>query len=238
MKIVAIIQARMGAHRLPDKVWADLNGQPVLTRVVNRVRQSDVDTVVVATTDNERDNVIAGLCNQHDHKWDFYRGSEEDVLDRYYQTALTYHADVIVRITADCPLIEPEIINRCVEKFVSLYPDVDYVSTLLPRTYPRGLDVEVISFETLKKQWESTTLWREHVTLNIRKNPDSYRIGNISSPTDYSYMRWTVDTPEDLEFVRKIYDFFGNFEFSWNDVLHLLDLHPDWVIRDTQVDPK
>ena len=230
MNIVAIIQARMGSTRLPGKVLKDLAGQPMLVRVVNRTcRAKTLDTVVVATTVQSRDQAIVQLCERRG--WLYFQGSEDDVLDRYYQAALAFNAEAIVRITSDCPLIEPEIIDKVVSEFLSHYPDVDYVCNVLPRTFPRGLDVEVMSFEALKRAWheDNNPAWREHVTQYIQRHPEIFRIRNVASEENYSHMRWTVDTPEDLTFVRKIYEYFGHDNFSWKDVLRLLKLHPEWL---------
>lgn len=229
MKVIAIIQARMGSSRLPGKILKELAGQPILTRVVNRTRRAKtLDTAVVATTTQEIDKTIVHLCEKQG--WPYFRGSEEDVLDRYYQAASAFEADAIVRITSDCPLIEPEIIDRVVGEFLSYYPEADYVSNTLVRTFPRGLDVEVMSFDTLARAWkeDNNLAWREHVTPYIYHNPEKFRIRNVSNDVDYSYMRWTVDTPEDLTFVRKIYEHFQNDTFTWRQVLHLLELHPEW----------
>jgi len=229
-KVVAIIQARMGSTRLPGKVLEDLVGEPMLARVVNRARRAKtVDIAIVATTTQPADDVIAGLCQERD--WPFFRGSEEDVLDRYYRAALAFKADAIVRITSDCPLIEPEIIERVVTGFLRYYPAVDYISNTLIRTFPLGLDVEAIGFEALEKAWQedNNPAWREHVTLYIYRHPEKFKIRNVANDTDYSYMRWTVDTIEDLTFVRKIYDYFQNDAFSWRDVLELLKVHSEWL---------
>ena len=153
MKIVAIIQARIGSTRLPDKVSADIAGQPMLAHVVNRTRRAKaLDAVVVATTTQPADDAIVRVCQKRG--WPYFRGSEEDVLDRYYQAASAFLADVIVRITSDCPLIEPEIIDKVVDEFRHYSPAVDYVSNILTRTFPQGLDVEVMSFDALKKAWQ------------------------------------------------------------------------------------
>lgn len=227
-KVVAIIQARVGSTRLPNKVMEDLVGQPMLARVVNRARRAkNLDAVVVATTAQPADDVIVQLCKRQG--WPYLRGSEEDVLDRYYRAALAFEADAIVRITSDTPLIEPEIIDKVINEFLS-YPEVDYVSNNLMRTFPLGLDVEVIGFDALKRAWheDDNPVWREHVTPYIYHQPKKFKIRNVANDTDYSYMRWTVDTPEDLTFVRKIYEHFQNDTFTWRQVLHLLELHPEW----------
>lgn len=229
-KIVAIVQARMGSTRLPGKVLEDLAGQPMLVRVVNRTRLAKtLDAIVVATTTQPVDDIIVRLCKERD--WSFFRGSEEDVLDRYYQAASAFKADIIVRITSDCPLIEPEIIDKVVNEFLSHYPEVDYVSTSLVRTFPLGLGAEVMTFDALKKAWQEddNPAWREHVTPYIYRHAEKFTIRNVVNNIDYSHMRWTVDTIEDLTFVRKIYDHFQNDTFTWREVLQLLEIHPEWL---------
>jgi len=238
MKVVAIIQAHMGSTRLPGKVLLDLAGEPVLARCVNRTRRAQtLDEVVVATTTKPADEVIVKLCAERG--WPCFRGSEEDVLDRYYQAALTHQANVVVRITSDCPLIEPEIVDRVVQEFLKRHPEVDYACNTLPRrTFPRGLDTEVLRFKVLERAWREdlNPAWREHVTPYIRRHPDLFHIHGITNEVDYSYMRWTVDTPEDLAFVRRIYEYFGHDRFSWREVLAVLEEHPEWleINRDVQ----
>jgi spore coat polysaccharide biosynthesis protein SpsF len=230
VKVVAIIQARMGSTRLPGKVMMDLAGEPVLVRVINRVRRaSKIYEVIVATTTNSDDNIIVDLCQARG--WPVFRGSEQDVLDRYYRTAVAVGAEAILRITSDCPLIEPEIIDAIVLEFLSRYPNIDYASNTIERSYPRGLDVGIMSFEALKKAWieDRNPAWREHVTQYIIRNPDLFRIHGVENDIDYSYMRWTVDTPEDLAFIRKIYDYFRHDAFNWKEVLRLLELNPEWL---------
>jgi len=229
-KIIAIIQARMRATRLPGKVLEDLAGQSMLVRVVNRTcLAKNLDAVVVGTTTQLNDDAIMYLCKTQGYP--YFRGSEEDVLDRYYQAALAFKADVIVRITSDCPLIEPEIIDKVVNEFLFYYPEVDYVSNTLMRTFPRGLDVEVMSFDALEKAWQEddNPAWREHVTPCIYHQPEKFKIRNVANDTDYSHMRWTVDTPDDLTFIRKIYEYFQRDDFTWKEVLHSLGIHPEWM---------
>ena len=230
MRVIAIIQARMGSTRLPGKVLLDLAGEPVLARVVNRSQRATMlDEVVIATTTESRDEAIVELCSSRG--WAHFRGSEDDVLDRYYQAAKKHHADIVVRITSDCPLIEPEIIDLVVQELLK-DGSLDYVSnTLPPRTFPRGLDVEAMTFKTLERAWQEdkNSAWREHVTLYIYRNPEKFNIKAITNDKDLSHMRWTVDTLEDLRFVRYIYDHFGHDYFSWHDVLDLLEEHPEWL---------
>jgi len=230
-KIVAIIQAHIGSTRLPGKVLLDLAGEPMLARVVNRIQRAKTpEEVVVATTVNPADAAIVRLCGERG--WPCFRGSEEDVLDRYYQAARRFGGDAVVRITSDCPLIDAGIVDRVVQKFLDRQPEVDYASnTLPPRTFPRGLDVEVMSLTALERAWreDDSLAWREHVTPYIYRHPEEFKLHPVANDVDYSYMRWTVDTAEDLGFVRKIYEHFGNDRFSWRDVLRVLEEHPEWV---------
>lgn len=229
MRVVAIIQARMGSTRLPGKVLLDLAGAPVLARVINRCRRAaTLDEVVVATTILGGDDAIVDLCQTQN--WPSFRGSEDDVLDRYYRAAMNSQTDVVVRITADCPLIDPELIDLTVEKFLE-GEACDYASnTLGAMTYPRGLDVEVFSFTALERAWQEdrNPAWREHVTPYIYYHPEKFRLLGIVNDSDLSDRRWTVDTPADLALIRQIYEYIGDDRFSWRQVLGLLEEHPDW----------
>jgi len=228
MYTVAIVQARMGSSRLPGKTMADILGKPILWHLINRLRYSQLlDKIVIATTDNTKDETILELARKSGI--DSYAGSEDDVLDRYYQAAKKYNAEVVVRITADCPLIDAHVVDKVINRF--LEGDYDYATNILIRTYPDGLDVEVMSFSALEKAWreDRNPAWREHVTPYIMRHPEKFKIHNITNEKDYSYMRWTVDTIEDLTFVRKIYDHFQNDNFNWQEVLHLLEMHPEWL---------
>ena len=240
MRVVAVIQARVGSTRLPGKVLLDLAGDAILARCVNRTRRAQtLDEVVIATTAKPADDAIVDLCAERG--WPCFRGSEEDLLDRYYQAAVAYQADVVVRITSDCPLIEPEIVDRVVREFLERQPDVDYACNVLPqRTFPRGLDTEVMRFDVLERAWREdlNPAWREHVTPYIQRHPDLFRIHGVTNEVDYSHMRWTVDTPEDLAFVRRIYDHFGHDRFSWRDVLAVLEGHSEWLEINRHVQQK
>lgn len=230
MNIVAIIQARMGSTRLPGKVLMDLAGEPMLARVMNRARRaSSLGKLVVATTTENLDEAILELCRGRGWLW--ARGSQDDVLDRYYRAASAYGADIVVRITSDCPLIDPEVIDLVVHEFIEHQP-LDYATNSLePRTFPRGLDTEVIAFDALARAWKEDRdpAWREHVTPYLYRHPEVFRVHVVASEQDRSSMRWTVDTPEDLEFVRRIYGHFGHDRFSWREVLSLLETHPEWL---------
>lgn len=229
-KIVAIIQARMGSTRLPGKVLLEIAGKPMLVWDMERIqRAKKIDEIVIATTTKSADDKIISLCREYG--WNYFRGSEDDVLDRYYRAALEYKGKAIVRITSDCPLIEPTLIDQVIDKYISEEPDVDYVSNNYPlRTYPRGLDTEIISFSALERCWKEDTnpLFREHVAAAyIADNADKFRIFEVNNDRNLSSMRWTVDTPEDFEFVSQVYHHFGDMVFSWTDILDLLKKHPE-----------
>ena len=240
MRVVAIIQARMGSTRLPGKVLLDLAGEPMLVRDMNRLsRVETLDEVVVATTVGPADDAIVDLCQARE--WLYFRGSEEDVLDRYYRAAQEYQADAVVRVTSDCPLIEPEVVGQVVKAFLERQPELDYASNTAPeRTFPRGLDIEVMRFDALERAWhkDDNSGWREHVTPYIRRHPERFETYGVLNKEDLSRMRWTVDTPEDLAFVRRVYLHFGHDRFSWRDVLSLLDKHPEWLAINQNVEQK
>lgn len=231
MRVVAIIQARMGSTRLSGKVLHSILDKPMLWHVVERVRRArQIHEVVVATTSREADQVIVDLCQKYG--WPCFRGSEEDILDRYYRTALNHQADVVVRVTSDCPLIDPGVVDQVVTTFLENQHAFDYVSNALPpQTFPRGLDTEVFSFAALERAWreDDNPAWREHVTPYIYHHPEKFKLRAVVNDVDYSYMRWTVDTIEDLTFVRKVYEHFGNSFFSWRDVIEVLEEHPEWL---------
>jgi spore coat polysaccharide biosynthesis protein SpsF len=216
----------------------DLSGEPMLARVVKRVsRAATLNKVVIATSTEPGDQVIADFCDAHSVA--VFRGSELDVLDRYYQAARAHAADVIVRITSDCPLIEPRVLDRVVSEFQNSRPD--YASNTLVRTYPRGLDVEVVSITGLERAWHEACkpYQRVHVMPYFYENPTLFRCLNVSSEQNYGEYRWTVDTPEDLAFVRSVYEQFENRDyFSWRDVIAMLEKHPELVALNRDVQQK
>ena len=226
MKTVAIIQARMGSTRLPGKVLAHISGKPLLWHVVQRTRRAKaLDEVMVVTSVKSKDDTVAEFCDKS--AIDCFRGSEEDLLDRYYQAAKRFPDSTIVRITADCPLVDPGV----ADKVIGLYQDgtYDYVSNIFPRTYPDGLDVEAFSLAALERAWlEARDPYdREHVTPYLRKYPKLFRIGNVLHPVDLSGMHWSVDYPEDLEFVRAVYDRMKVTAFGLAELLDLLKEYPE-----------
>jgi spore coat polysaccharide biosynthesis protein SpsF len=227
-RTVAIIQARTGSSRLPDKVLEPLLGAPILVHVVERTSRARLlDEVVVATTRLAADDAIEALARASG--WAIVRGSETDLLDRYVAAARVYTADVVVRITSDCPLIDPELVDDVVRALEAI--GADYASNSLePRTYPRGLDVEAMTRDALERAdtEDSDPAWREHATPYIYRHPELFRLARVASREDLSDHRWCVDTPEDLDLVRRIYDTLGNDRFGWREALDVVRAHPEW----------
>jgi spore coat polysaccharide biosynthesis protein SpsF len=225
---VAIIQARMGSSRLPGKVLREIAGQPMLAWVVERARRAQsLDQVAVATTSEPDDDAIAELCRAIHAP--VYRGSLYDVLDRFYQAARTFQAQTIVRLTADCPLIDPDEIDHTVGEFYS--SGVDFAANRLPegRTVPIGLDTEVCSFVALERAWKEASLpfEREHVMPYLYDQPGRFRVLLVHSSPNHGDLRWTVDTPEDLELVRQVVARFpGRTDFTYTEVLDLFASDP------------
>lgn len=231
MRIEAFIQARMGSTRLPGKVLKEVMGKPLLDFLIERLLQSkEIDDIVVVTSQLSQDDPIFSFCVERGIFC--FRGSEEDVLDRYYQAALLRKVDAIVRITADCPLIDPEIVDQIVEFFRKNYRDVDYVSNTLEQTFPRGLDVEVFSFQALQRAAQGAIQpeEREHVTLYLYRHPEVFRLKNIAYSPALPHYRWTVDTPEDFALVSVILENLYPLhpQFRLTDILRLLAKHPKW----------
>jgi len=205
--IVGIVQARMGSTRLPGKTFKNIQGKPILEHIIDRIRRAKlIDKIVIATTFKEKDRVIAKFAKSHGIPC--YLGSEEDVLDRVYHAAEKFDARIIVRITADDPFKDPDIIDKIVSRYLEMSDDIDYVSNTVRPTYPLGLDVEVFSFESLRKAWAEANkpLEREHVTPYIWGHPKIFRLANVENDDDLSHLRWTLDTEDDLRFTREIYD--------------------------------
>jgi spore coat polysaccharide biosynthesis protein SpsF len=226
MNVVAIIQARMGSSRLPGKVLMDLGGCSVLERVIRRLRRaSNITRIVVATSDLATDDVIAIECKKLDAVC--FRGSEHDVLDRFYRAALHAQADAVVRITSDCPLIDPELVDEVAFHFQT--SGADYVNNCSPRTFPRGLDAEVFTVAALTQAWHEAGRphHREHVTPYLYEHPELFRLSFLKGSADYSSYRWTLDTLDDHELLKKIYAHFDNDDdFSWREAIDLMERQP------------
>ena len=204
MTVNAIVQARCGSTRFPNKVFANIAGKSLIWHVVNRLTYAKmIDKIVIATTTNIEDNQIEKWCQENNIAC--YRGSENDVLNRYYSASITYPSDIIVRITADDPFKEPTIIDEVVNKLIN--KGYDHVTNNFPPSFPEGLDCEAFTFKTLEKTEQAThdNFEREHVTQYIYHNPDKFKIGNIVSNRNLSFLRWTIDKEEDLKMVNTIY---------------------------------
>lgn len=265
MNTIAIIQARMGSSRLPGKVLLDIAGKPMIQHVIERTQRArSLDSVIVATTTDPSDDPIAEFAASIGIPCT--RGSLHDVLDRYYQAAQTHSAEVIVRITADCPLIDPEVIDQTIGSLgvrdcesgnpqsLTPYPQFDFSCNRLPppfsRTFPIGLDVEACTFAALERAWTESTeaFHREHVMpyiyegvsltsqipianhqlLSTGSSPRGFQIAQLHHTPDYGSLRWTVDTPEDLAFIRELFTRLGNIpNFTWYDALQIVQQHPE-----------
>ncbi|MHC4400242.1 MAG: cytidylyltransferase domain-containing protein [Planctomycetota bacterium] len=238
MNVVAIVQARMGSTRLPGKVLLDVAGRSMLARVVRRVRRAAlIDRVVVATSVTPDDDRIVDECRRLSVAC--FRGSEDDVLDRFHRAARACRAEAVVRITADCPLIDPEVTDRVLRAFLDHRPD--YASNTLDRTYPRGLDTEVADSAALARAWRDARqpYERTHVMPYIYRHPDAFRLLAVTGQRNLSQGRWTVDSPDDLRFVRAVYNRMGsNDRFSWRDVVRLVDQEPSLASMNRHVRQK
>jgi spore coat polysaccharide biosynthesis protein SpsF len=229
MKTAAIIQARMGSSRLPGKILMDIAGQPMLWHVIERIKCcKEVDQIILATTKTDEDIKAVNVAEKCGIQ--SYRGSEEDVLKRFYETATKYEIDVIVRITADCPLIDPKIVDTLVKYYKQ--NNLDYAGLGNPNPCPDGLDAEVFSLEALTKSNNEALLAseKEHVTPFIKKNVDKFKIGYLyHNSFDLSHLRWTVDEKQDLIFVSEVYKklYHEKNIFLTKDILALLNKEPE-----------
>jgi spore coat polysaccharide biosynthesis protein SpsF len=219
----------MGSSRLPGKVLMDVNGRPMLQRVLERAKRiRRVDQVVLASTTAPADRDLLELAARLG--CGTYAGSEEDVLDRFYQAATQHHADVVMRITADCPVLDPKVNEAVLDRF--LKGNVDFVCNVTPPSYPDGLDTWVFSYAALADAWRHACLKseREHVTPFIWTRPERFRLANVAHAVDLSHLRWTVDDDRDLKFIRRVYERLEPSEgpfFGLESILSLLSCEPE-----------
>lgn len=264
-RTVTIIQARMGSSRLPGKVLLDIAGRPMLGWVFERARRAHlVDEVILATTTDPSDDPVAQYCQKSGYT--HTRGSLGDVLDRYYQAARSCHAEVVVRVTADCPLIDPDLIDDVIRVFLGEPPEVanrleisealasssrqsqfpfDFAANRLPppfkRTYPIGLDVEVCSFQALERAWQEATqtFEREHVMPYLYSQPGRFRFVQLQHEPDYGSLRWTVDTAQDLALIQAIFERLPDpLSSTWKDVLHIVQNDPSLSELNAHIEAK
>lgn len=237
-RIVGILQARTGSTRLPAKVLATICGKPMISIILDRLSDSrTLDTLVLATTLLEADEELARLAEVL--RLPYFRGSENNVLDRYYRAADFFRADLIVRLTGDNPFVDGTFVDEAVHCFLDSQPQVDYV-TSEEGGFPLGLSAEVFSFRSLERAWreDENPAWREHVTPFIYSHPELFSIKRMTAEEDLAYMRWTVDTLEDLEFVRSVFNHFGNSRFSYRDAMQLLKEKPEMLEINRHVEQK
>lgn len=239
LKATAIIQARIGSTRLPKKIFLPLSGKPILWHVYQRVKKSKlIDDVVIATTDLPEDDLVEKFCIEN--KINYFRGSSDDVLSRYYFTAKNFQSDIIVRITSDCPLIDSNVIDEIIKLFIS--ENADYASNVLERTFPRGYDTEVFSFSVLEKTFfeAKEKFEREHVTPFIYNHPEIFKLVSYKINKDYSSLRLTIDTQEDYNLIKIIYDslFDSNNFFNLDDVINFLNKNPELIKINQHIEQK
>ncbi|MGH9492094.1 MAG: cytidylyltransferase domain-containing protein [Terriglobales bacterium] len=226
MRIVTVIQARMSSARLPGKVLRDVAGATMLARVVQRARRATlVEETLVATSLDPGDDLIVSECARLEVRC--FRGDREDVLDRYYRAAQEARAEAVVRVTADNPLVDPQLIDELLRAFLQKRPD--FASNGLQPTYPLGLGVEVMTMPALERAWKEASRAQErvHVTPYLSQNPGLFNVLSVTGEADHSPHRWTVDTEEDMEFARRVYAHFSDDRFGWRDVLRLVSEHPE-----------
>ncbi len=233
-KILTVIQARISSTRLPGKVLMPVLGQPLLIRMIERVKKAKlIGELVIATSTNADDDIIERLCFKENINC--YRGHLTDLLDRHYKAAIKYNADAVVKIPSDCPLIDPKIIDRVLQYYID-HEELDYVSNLHPATYPDGNDVEIFSFKALEHAWRDATkdFEREHTTPFFWEHNDTFKIGNVIWETGLDLstsLRFTIDYKEDFDFITRVYEalYPKNPDFGLNDILKLLEQQPEII---------
>lgn len=228
--MLAILQARCSSSRLPGKVLKPILGEPMIARQIERLRRSQrISRLIVATSNEASDDPLAKLCGELGIAC--FRGSLDDVLDRFYQAAKTFPTEHVLRLTGDCPLAAPEVIDGCID--FHLAGNYDYSTNALHETFPDGLDVEVFRFSCLEEAWKEARLpsEREHVTPFIHRRPERYRIGHYQQAQNLSGLRWTVDRAEDFQLVEAVYKelYPAKPAFTTADILALLERRPELV---------
>jgi spore coat polysaccharide biosynthesis protein SpsF len=231
LSTVAIVQARMTSTRLPGKVLMEVLGKPMLAFQLERLRRvPSIDRIVIATTTNATDDPVAAFAGEGG--FGLHRGPEHDVLARFQGAAADAEATTVVRLTADCPLIDPEVVQHVIQSYQDADPPCDYVTNAIPRSYPAGLDVEVFSRQALEKAAAEAgdAYDREHVTPFLYRNPDRFRLLSVVLEPGLSWERWTLDEPRDFELIRRVLQtlYPDNPGFRMADVIRVLDAHPDW----------
>jgi spore coat polysaccharide biosynthesis protein SpsF len=237
-RVNAIIEARMGSTRLPGKTMLSIMGKPSIELLIERLRLArKIDTIILATTTNLEDDVIESFCKKN--KVICYRGSSDDVLGRVYNAAKYHKTDIVVEVTGDCPLLDPWLIDDCIDLFIR--SDYDYLSNFIEQSYPPGIDVQIFSFKVLEEinKLAKADKFREHVTLYILKHPEKYRMHNVPAPPEFFYPDWhlELDEQKDYELIKKIYKalYFSNPSFTTRDIINLLKANPEWLKINVEV---
>ncbi len=238
MNTVILVQARLGSTRLPGKILKEIAGKTILEHLVLRLRRiKNASRVVIATTNNPNDLLIADLCEKT--SIDYFRGSESDVLLRFYDAAKYFEADNIVRINSDCPLIDPAIAEKVIQHFLDHIVELDYASNILETSYPIGMHTEIFSFPVLERANRESidSIERENVTPYIYRNPQIFRVASVVHGDALSHHRWTLDYPEDFELIKRIYESLYPINpcFDMYDILKLLDEHKDWSMLNSYI---
>jgi glutamate-1-semialdehyde 2,1-aminomutase len=232
--IIAFIQARMGSIRLPNKVMKLVNGKPLIEYLLLRVAKAKlIDKVVVATSVNSNNDTLVSFVNSLG--FETFRGSEQDVLSRFYEAAKFHNATTVLRITADCPLVDSFLIDSLISEYLN--SGNDYATNTLPPTYPDGLDIEVFSFESLERAHQEAVApnEREHVTPYIRYS-GQFKIHNAINEVDYSDRRWTVDEVDDFEVVSNVFQYFHpDIYFDWNKIIEIENSRPELFIKNKYI---
>jgi len=240
LRIVACIQARMGSTRLKKKALIKILGKTLIEHIFERLKGAEeLDDIVLSTSINQENDIL--IKHARDIALKYYRGSEKDLISRLYQTAKKFKADAIVRITADCPLVDPNLIDKMVKIYRESYKRIDFMTNVFPPTFPDGLDIDISPYPILKKlnAEVKNPLFREWCTVYIMENPKKFRIYNFKNSANLSAMRWTVDYIEDLAFVRKVYDALNRKDkiFNMNDILAFLKRKPQVLkINEKRID--
>lgn len=241
MRTILILQARMLSDRLPGKILKPLLGRPMMSyEIENLLKLRGVDQLVVATGTCKADDAVERFCEESGITC--FRGSDNDVLDRFIQAARKHQADVVIRACADCPLMDHHIAQLVVDFFNEHYPKYEYVSNVLERSYPRGMDLEIMTLQALERaQRRATTrAEKEHVTYYVYSHPDEFSLGSVKGPHDLSYHRWTVDTQEDFALIEKIMDTLEKRHLprTMQHILELFEAHPQWLLMNRHIKQK
>lgn len=232
LKVIAAIQVRMGSTRLPGKAIKKINGKTLIEWINYRLSFcKEVDQIVLSTSDTSENDPLESLAK--DVGIDYFRGSETDLIKRLLETAKKFSADAVIRVTGDCPLVDPEILDKMIKIYRNKAPEIDYVTNVLPPTFPDGIDIEIISTKTLESLDKEIKdpLYREYLTTTILENPYKFRVFNYASKKNLFHLRLTVDYPEDFELVKIIFTKLhkdGNI-FVLEDILNLFKKEPGLI---------